>query len=50
MPTIYVDEDKQHFFGAGKETPIIFVHGNCGGGGQWKFLAAEHSLRIRNKW
>lgn len=50
MPTIYVDGDKLHFFEVGKGTPIIFVHGSCGGGGQWKFLTAELPLRIRDKW
>ena len=41
MPTVYVDGDKPHFFEAGNGTPVIFVHGSCGGGGQWGGLSRK---------
>jgi pimeloyl-ACP methyl ester carboxylesterase len=40
MPIIDVDGDKLHFIETGTGTPILFVHGSCGGGGQWKDLTA----------
>ncbi|MCP5087830.1 MAG: alpha/beta hydrolase [Rhodobacteraceae bacterium] len=47
MPTIQVNGDKLHYFDVGNGTPIVFVHGSCGGGGQWKSLAAELSRSYR---
>ena len=47
MPTVYVDDDKLHFFEAGNGAPIIFVHGSCGGGGQWGGISRELSNDFR---
>jgi len=47
MPTIHVDGDKLHFFETGNGTPIVFVHGSCGGGGQWNGLSADLSDNFR---
>ncbi|MCP5074529.1 MAG: alpha/beta hydrolase [Rhodobacteraceae bacterium] len=47
MPTIHVDKDKLHYFDAGSGTPILFVHGSCGGGGQWKALTTQLSADYR---
>ncbi|WP_419914124.1 alpha/beta fold hydrolase [Hoeflea sp.] len=40
MPTLDVDGDRLHFTDDGTGTPVIFVHGSCGGAGQWKAMAA----------
>jgi pimeloyl-ACP methyl ester carboxylesterase len=47
MPTIDVDGDKLHFVENGSGIPIIFVHGSCGGGGQWGGLSSGLSDRFR---
>ena len=47
MPTVYADSDKLHFFEAGNGTHVIFVHGSCGGGGQWGSLSRELSNYLR---
>jgi len=47
MPIIDVDGDKLHFFESGSGTPIIFVHGSCGGGRQWRALSDELSKDYR---
>lgn len=39
MPFLEVGGDRLHFFADGTGAPVIFVHGSCGGGGQWKALA-----------
>ncbi len=43
MPTFYVDGDKLHFFESGNGIPILFVHGSCGGGGQWSGFSRDLS-------
>ncbi len=47
MPSIDVDGDKLHFFDAGEGTPIIFIHGSCGGAGQWGGLSKALSENYR---
>jgi len=47
MPVFDVDGDKLHFFENGSGTPIIFVHGSCGGGGQWGGLSKKLSENFR---
>ncbi len=47
MPTVRVDGDKLHFFESGNGTPIIFVHGSGGGGGQWGGFCRELSNSYR---
>ncbi len=47
MPTIDVGGDALHYTDKGTGAPVLFVHGSCGGGGQWKALAGglEHDYR-----
>lgn len=40
LPEVYIGDDRLHYFDEGKGPPIVMVHGSCGGGGQWKTLAA----------
>lgn len=40
MTILDVDGDKLHFVDEGSGTPVVFVHGSCGGAGQWKGLAS----------
>ncbi len=41
MPTLNVDGDTLHFTDDGAGVPIIFVHGSCGGAGQWRALSGS---------
>ncbi len=41
MPTWKVNGDRLHTLDEGAGTPVIFVHGSCGGAGQWKALASR---------
>jgi len=40
MTIIDVGGDRLHFVDEGSGTPVLFVHGSCGGAGQWKGLAS----------
>ncbi len=39
MPVLDVDSDKLFYVEEGAGTPILFVHGSCGSGAQWKALS-----------
>ena len=41
MPYLDIDGDKIHFADQGSGVPVVFVHGGCGGAGQWKNLASR---------
>jgi pimeloyl-ACP methyl ester carboxylesterase len=41
MPVLNVDGDRLHYLDEGAGTPVIFVHGSCGGAGQWRALASR---------
>lgn len=41
MPVLNVDGDRLHYLDEGAGTPVIFVHGSCGGAGQWRGLASR---------
>jgi pimeloyl-ACP methyl ester carboxylesterase len=43
MPTLNINGDALHYTDEGIGIPITFVHGSCGGGGQWRTLAGELS-------
>ena len=47
MPTLSVDGDALHFSDEGAGVPVVFVHGSCGGGGQWRALASALKERYR---
>ena len=40
MPVLDVGSDRLHFFDEGSGTPVVFIHGSCGGGAQWKGLSS----------
>lgn len=40
MPVLDVGADRLHFFDGGSGTPVVFIHGSCGGGVQWKRLSS----------
>ncbi len=40
MPVLDVGTDRLHFFDEGSGTPVVFIHGSCGGGTQWKRLSS----------
>jgi len=48
MPTLSYGDDTLHYFAWGEAgRPVIFVHGSCGGGAQWKALATSLSDEFR---
>jgi len=40
MTVLDVDGDRLHFIDEGSGTPVVFVHGSCGGARQWNGLAS----------
>jgi len=47
MPYISINDDLLHFTDDGVGVPIVFVHGSCGGAGQWKSLASKLQQNYR---
>ncbi len=50
MPILNIDGDRLHYADSaegGDGVPVVFVHGSCGGGGQWKSLAGALSEDYR---
>lgn len=41
MPVLNVNGDRLHYLDAGVGPSVIFVHGSCGGAGQWRALASR---------
>ena len=41
MPFIDVAGDTLHYTDEGSGTPVIFIHGSCGGAGQWSGMAGD---------
>lgn len=40
MPYLDIEGDKLHFAIHASGVPVVFIHGSCGGAGQWKKLAS----------
>lgn len=41
MPVLDVGADRLHFLDEGSGPPVVFIHGSCGSGAQWKRLSAS---------
>lgn len=41
VPVLNVGADRLHFLDEGAGRPIVFIHGSCGSGAQWKSLASD---------
>ncbi|MHA1153254.1 MAG: alpha/beta fold hydrolase [Alphaproteobacteria bacterium] len=41
MPVLDVNGDRLHYLDEGAGRPVIFVHGSCGGAGQWNALSTR---------
>lgn len=40
MPVLEVGSDRLHFFDEGSGATVVFIHGSCGSGTQWKRLSS----------
>ena len=47
MPYLDVEGDRVHYLDEGSGVPIVFIHGSCGGAGQWKSMSSALASRFR---
>ena len=47
MPILNVDGDRLYYLDEGAGTPVIFIHGSCGGADQWRALSSRFQESYR---